>query len=298
MAKRQALGRGLGALISDNSNTKFTEKSTRSTKLNQEIAIENIIANPDQPRNLFYEESLIELAESIKELGIIQPITVTPGENGTYNLISGERRLRASKIAELKTIPAYIKETKDSTNILEMALVENIQREDLDPIEIALSYKRLIEDCKLTQERLSERVGKKRSTITNYLRLLKLPVEIQKAIQNKNITLGHAKVIVGLKEENTQLELCVKIIEQQLSVRQTEELAKEFSQPKQEKAKNKSKAEQISEEYKVLIGSISKSFGTKVDLKLNTKGKGKLVIPIDSHEHFEDVITKFDNLIN
>jgi ParB family chromosome partitioning protein len=297
MAKRQALGKGLGALISDNVSANVSNNKSGSSKLNQEIDIELVNTNPNQPRSLFYEETLIELAESIKELGIIQPITVSKAEGGRYDLISGERRLRASKIADFKTIPAYIKETTNTTNMLEMALVENIQREDLDPLEIALSYRRLIEDCDLTQERLSERVGKKRSTITNYLRLLKLPVEIQKAIQNKNISLGHAKAIVGLKDENLQIDLCVEIIEQQLSVRQAEEMAKSLSSPKVED-KPKVKPSSVAEDYSNLMTNISKSFGTKVGLKLNTKGKGKIVIPIDSHEHFEAVVAKFDNLIN
>lgn len=299
MAKRKALGKGLGALIADNSNpaTERPKPSLREprTGMNQEVAIDLIDTNLEQPRTLFDEETLRELSESIKELGIIQPVTLSPSGNGRYELISGERRLRASKLAGLTSLPAYIRESSGTTQMLEMALVENIQREDLDPIEISLTYNRLIEECELTQERLSERVGKKRSSISNYLRLLKLPVEIQKAIQSKQVSFGHAKVLVGLKEETAQLSLCMDIIKKQLSVRQTEELAKKQAKPA---GATLTKAESIASDYDNLVGNLSKTMGADVNLQLNTKGKGKLVIPIASHEHFEELVAKLDKLIN
>jgi len=203
-AKKKALGRGLGALIEDASST---PEIVHSEAVN-EIDINKIETNPFQPRSKFDEEALNELAISIKELGIIQPITVRKMENKKFQLITGERRLRASKIAGLETIPAYIR-TADDQSMLEMALVENIQREDLDAIEISISYQRLIEECKLTQETLSERVGKKRSTVTNYLRLLKLPAEIQVSIRNNDLSIGHAKTLINIDNKEDQLKVFV-----------------------------------------------------------------------------------------
>lgn len=227
MAKRNALGRGLGALIDDAGQ----EHIVTADAVN-EIDIDKIEANPFQPRTAFNEESLEELARSIKELGIIQPITVRNIDDHKFQLTSGERRLRAAQLAGLTKIPAYIR-FADDQGMLEMALVENIQREDLDAIEVAISYQRLIEECKLTQESMSDRVGKKRSTISNYLRLLKLPAEIQLGIRDKQISMGHARALVNIENEKTQLDIYYKIIDEGLSVRKTEDIIRDVNTPKQ-----------------------------------------------------------------
>ena len=212
MARRNALGRGLGALIDDADN-----RMEHGSSIN-EIPIENIEANPFQPRTKFDETALNELAASIKEIGIIQPITLRKTDDNKYQIIAGERRFRASKIAGLKTVPAYVRVAEDN-GMLEMALIENIQREDLDAIEVALSYQRLIEECQLTQETLSDRVGKKRSTIANYLRLLRLPTIIQKGIIDKVITMGHARALVNILNTEDQLSVYNQVLAEELSVR-------------------------------------------------------------------------------
>jgi len=220
MAKKTGLGRGLGALIED------AKTQPDSNSLTQEIEIDKIKTNPFQPRKNFDQEALADLAASIKQLGIIQPITIRKNANSDqYQLISGERRLRASKLAGLKTIPAFVREADDQ-GMLEMALVENIQREELDAIEVAMSYQQLIDECKLTQDALSERVGKKRATVTNYLRLLKLPPKIQAGIKNKNISMGHARALISLPDEETQIMVFDQIIKYGFSVRKTEEVVK------------------------------------------------------------------------
>jgi len=223
MAKKNALGRGLGALI-DGADTYTVQEAVASIS---EIEISKIVANPFQPRTKFDEEALNELATSIKEIGIIQPITLRKIADDQYQIIAGERRFRASKIAGLSSIPAYVRTANDEA-MLEMALVENIQREDLDAIEIALSYQRLIDECKLTQELLSERVGKKRSTVTNYLRLLKLPAKIQKGIVEKSISMGHARALVNIKESDMQLMIFDEIIKNEYSVRRVEEMVRNY----------------------------------------------------------------------
>jgi len=228
MAKKSALGKGLGALIKQ-SETEIPERQAYST---DKINIGDIEVNPYQPRTNFDQESLEELASSIRLLGIIQPITVREIDNGKYQIISGERRYRASLIAGLSEIPAYIRHADDS-NMLEMALVENIQREDLDAIEIAISYQRLIDECQLTQENVSERVGKKRSTIANYLRLLKLPAEIQLSIRNGQISMGHARALVNVEQTDQQLQLFHSIIENGLSVRQVEITVRQINRPEE-----------------------------------------------------------------
>ena len=234
MAKKNALGRGLGALIESNETTsEFREQPRRMSGV-AEIDTDSIDTNPYQPRTIFDEESLIELSESIKEIGIIQPITVRKRENGRYQLITGERRLRAIKIAGINKIPAYVREANDQ-NMLEMALIENIQREDLDAIEIAISYQRLIDECNLTQELLSQRVGKKRATVANYLRLLKLPAEIQLGIKDEKVSMGHAKSLITIGDPKTQLKIYNRIIDQELSVRKVEELLRNLSEEPEEK---------------------------------------------------------------
>jgi len=240
--KRSALGKGLGALIEDaGTMNDFVRNSSID-----EIDINQIESNPFQPRTDFDEESLNELATSIKEIGIIQPITVRKSANGKFQLISGERRFRASIIAGLKTIPAYVR-TADDQGMLEMALVENIQREDLDAIEIAISYQRLIEECTLTQESLSDRVGKKRSTITNYLRLLKLPAEIQLGIRKKMLSMGHARALINIEDANDQLYIFEQIINDGLSVRKVEDMVRAIKEPESnEVASQSSKKENSS----------------------------------------------------
>ncbi|MBU8892793.1 MAG: ParB/RepB/Spo0J family partition protein [Bacteroidales bacterium] len=287
MAKRNALGRGLGALIDDTG----MEHIVTADAVN-EIDIDRIEANPFQPRSIFNEESLEELASSIKELGIIQPITVRKLDDRKFQLISGERRLRAAQLAGLKKIPTFIR-FADDQGMLEMALVENIQREDLDAIEIAISYQRLIEECKLTQESMSERVGKKRSTVSNYLRLLKLPAEIQLGIRDKQISMGHARALVNIDNEKTQLKYYYKIIDDGLSVRKTEDIIRDINTPKSNNSKDKVR---LPEEYDQLQKHLNEHFQATVDFKRNNKGSGKIVIPFKSDEDLERIMGIIDKM--
>ena len=288
MAKRNALGRGLGALIDDAG--KIDGGSSIS-----EIPIGNIEANPFQPRTKFDEIALNELATSIKEIGIIQPITLREVGRNKYQIIAGERRFRASKIAGLETITAYVRKADDD-GMLEMALVENIQREDLDAIEIALSYQRLMDECKLTQESLSDRVGKKRSTVSNYLRLLKLPAKIQKGIIEKLISMGHARALVNVSNTEDQLEVFDLILTEELSVRKVEEIVRNLNgREKTDKPASTSK-EKFPEEYGELKEHLSKYFNTKVDFSLNNKGKGKIVIPFATTNDLERIMGILDKL--
>ncbi len=285
MAKKMALGKGLGALIDDAGKTNVI---TKAGNIN-EISIKDIDINPFQPRTEFEKESLNELAASIKELGIIQPITVRETDTSKFQLITGERRLRAAKTAGLKTIPAFVRKA-DDTEMLEMALVENIQREDLNAIEVALSYNRLIEECKLTQENLSEKIGKKRSTISNYLRLLKLPAVIQIAIKNKKISMGHARAIVSVDDPQLQTKICEQIIKNDYSVRKTEELVKQSTK---KHYKNKTKN---TTEYLELKNHLEKYFKSKIDFKRNDNGKGKIIIHFKSDEELENIIGILDKI--
>lgn len=228
--KRPALGRGLGALIDDSKYEKKTVEEVISSGSITEIEIDKIEVNPFQPRTDFDEEALLELSVSIRELGIIQPITVRKIDNDKFQIISGERRFRASKLAGLTALPAFVRDVNDQS-MLELALVENIQREDLNAIEVAITYQRLIDECSLTQESLSERIGKKRSTITNYLRLLKLPVELQAGIRDKLITFGHARALITIEDAEKQLALFNRAIEESLSVREVEKLVREINNP-------------------------------------------------------------------
>lgn len=299
MAKIQTgLGRGLGALISDTNylqqNRRTKSEQTESSPLVSiaDIDIEKIVPNPYQPRTEFNLEAIEELSQSIKLLGLIQPITVRPVENGMYQIISGERRYRASKLAGIKTIPAYIRETDDN-GMLEMAIVENIQREDLDAIEVAVSFQRLIDECNLTQEAMADRVGKKRATVTNYLRLLKLPAEIQFAIRAKKITMGHAKSLLGVENPKIQLKLANQIIEQDLSVRQVE--AKVQNLNKEKKAKKEKEVIELPENYFKVIDTLGKYFNNNISVKRSDKGAGELTIRFSSDKEMDDFLSALEN---
>lgn len=292
MAKIQTgLGRGLGALISDANmiNNRNREPLTTSSPLVSisEIDIEQIVPNPYQPRTEFNLEAIEELSQSIKLLGLIQPITVRPANNGTYQIISGERRYRASKLAGLKSIPAYIRETDDN-GMLEMAIVENIQREDLDAIEVAVSFQRLIDECSLTQEAMAERVGKKRATVANYLRLLKLPAEIQLAIRAKKITMGHAKSLLGIENPKTQLKLANQIIEQDLSVRQIEAKVQKLNEGKKEKREKE--VIELPDNFFKVIETLGKYFNNNISIKRSPKGTGELTIRFSSDIEMENFL--------
>jgi ParB family transcriptional regulator, chromosome partitioning protein len=297
MAKKNSLGRGLGALIDPNDDQ--IQVQTHSVKMSgvAEVAIEDIDANPYQPRTIFDEETLEELASSIKEIGIIQPITVRRSNNGRYQIITGERRLRASKMAGLNRIPSYLREANDQ-NLLEMALVENIQREDLDAIEVAISYQRLINECELTQELLSQRVGKKRATVSNYLRLLRLPAEIQLGIKDKKVSMGHARTLVNIEDPKEQLRIYKKILEQELSVRKVEELVRNLSRKLE--AKEDANLQGIPNnrvrDYEALKNHLQTFFNANVEFKRDNNGKGRIVIPFKTDDELERIIAIFDKL--
>lgn len=292
MATKSVLGRGLGALIDSEG-----ERELVSGKINvgTEIPLIKITTNPFQPRTKFNDEALDELAESIKQVGVIQPITVRETGNGNYQLITGERRLRASKIAGIEKIPAYIRGANDN-DLLEMALVENIQREDLNAIEIAISFQRLIDECNLTQENLSQRVGKKRATVSNYLRLLKLPAEIQLGIRENIISMGHARALVNVEDPREQLNLFYKIAKNELSVRKVEELVRKLTEIKNEQAEPENEDIKLPTSYEELKNHLSEFFKTSVDFKRNNKGSGKIVIPFNSDDELERIIAIFDSL--
>lgn len=288
--KKQVLGRGLSALLSDTAEDIVSIKDKNAEKLVGhilEIELNAISVNPFQPRTNFNEESLRELAGSIKELGVIQPITVRKMEGNTFQLVSGERRFRASKLIGLKSIPAYVRLANDQ-EMLEMALVENIQRKDLDPIEIALSYRQLIEEVKLTQEQLSIRVGKNRSTVTNFLRLLKLDPIIQTGIRDGFLSMGHGRALINIYEQDIQLAVYQKIIKDNLSVRQTEQLVKGVKDGKPVENQAPVKKE-IPEYLSNGMKEISAYLGHKVDVKVSGKEKGKIIIPFHSEEDFKRI---------
>lgn len=286
--KKQALGRGLSALLKDPSNDISSIQDKNADKVIGniiELDLEAIEINPFQPRTSFNEETLRELASSIKELGVIQPITVRKSGYNKYQLVSGERRLRASKLIGLKTIPSYIRIANDQES-LEMALVENIQRQDLDPIEIALSYQRLIEDIKLTQEQMSERVGKKRSTIANYLRLLKLDPIIQTGMRDGFISMGHGRAIINIDDQNIQLNIYEKIISNKLSVRDTEALVRHYQTENTVKVPE---TQELPKYIKKGIKEFSEYFGHKISVRVSKDGKGKITIPFHSEEDFNRI---------
>ncbi|MCH4824354.1 ParB/RepB/Spo0J family partition protein [Gramella lutea] len=287
--RKQALGRGLSALLKDPDNDIKSAEDKNADKLVGhivELELSSIEVNPFQPRTSFNEESLKELASSIRELGVIQPITVRKLDFDKYQLVSGERRFRASKLVGLKTVPAYIRIANDQES-LEMALVENIQRQDLDPIEISLSYQRLIDEIQLTQEQLSERIGKNRSTIANYLRLLKLDPIIQTGMRDGFLSMGHGRALINIDDTQKQLEIYEKIIEKSLSVRETEVLVRELNSDG--KPAKTAKKVSVPKTYKKGIKEFNEYLGTKVDVKVTKKGSGKLTIPFSSEEDFERI---------
>ena len=284
--KRSALGRGLDALIT------MDDISTSGTSSINEIELSQITPNPDQPRREFDREALEELAASIRELGIIQPISLRQTGMNSYQIIAGERRYRAALLAGLASVPAYVRTAEDET-LMEMALIENIQREDLNSIEIALTFQKLIEQYALTQERLSERIGKKRTTVANYLRLLKLPAEIQIGLRDKRIDMGHARALLSINDPAEQLSLYEAILTDNLSVRKVEELAKAIAEGGSVKKKAKKKMV-MNREYDILKTHLSDFFRTKVQFSCDEKGKGKISIPFKNEEELERLIALFD----
>ncbi len=299
MAKLQTgLGKGLGALISNvdsiqqsaNNNRTESQRVERPLVSTSEIEISKIEPNPYQPRTEFNAEAIEELSASIKLLGLIQPITVRPIEGGRYQIISGERRFRASKLAGKVTIPAYIRKTDDQ-GMLEMAIVENIQRENLDSIEVAMSFRRLIEECSLTQEAMAERVGKKRATVTNYLRLLRLPAEIQFAIRENKISMGHAKALLGVEDIKTQLKFANEIIEKDLSVRQIEAKVQGLSKKKE---KGEKEVYELPDSHFKVIEIVGKYFNNNISVKRNSKGAGNLTIHFKNDTEVEEFLNMLE----
>ncbi len=289
-AKKQALGRGLSALLAipeydeDNNNNNSTGTVVGAIA---SISVDLIEANPFQPRTEFEEQALNDLSASIKHQGIIQPITVRKIGHDKYQLISGERRLRASKLAGLEEVPAYIRFATDG-QMLEMALVENIQRENLNAIEVALSYQALIDECKLTQEQMSEKVGKDRTTITNYLRLLRLPAEVQLDIRDDKISMGHARALITLEDYEKQLFITKQIVENGLSVREVEKMVRIINHPETKKLKKEKGVLPV--QYKTAKDSLVQHFSAKVDIKRNNRGRGNISIPFTSDKDFERII--------
>ena len=288
--KKKALGRGLDALLD------ISDIQTEGSSSINEIDLNKIKVNPNQPRREFNPEVLQELTDSIKEIGIIQPITLRETAEDEYQIIAGERRFRAAQMAGLKTIPAYIRTASDE-NVMEMALIENIQREDLNSVEIALAYQHLLDQYKLTQERLSERVGKNRATIANYLRLLKLPAEIQMGLQNKQIEMAHARALVSLSDPKLQVKMYREIVENGYSVRRVEEVVKSLTQGEVVNVGGKKlipKRTKLPEEYNLLKQQLSGFFKAKVQLTCSPKGKGKISIPFNNEEDLERIMALFD----
>lgn len=290
-SKSNALGRGLDALISTDA------VRTQGGSTINEIAIDEIVPNPNQPRRDFDEQALQELSSSISQIGIIQPITLRQISENKFQIIAGERRWRASQMAGLKTLPAYIRTANDE-NVMEMALIENIQREDLNAIEIALAYEILVEKSGLTQEKISERVGKSRTAITNYLRLLRLPAEVQMALQNKQIDMGHARALLAVESPSLQLKLFREVMKNNYTVRKVETLAQQLKNGEDVvSAKSHIKSnKQASEEYTALRKQLSKFFNTDVQLRRTSTGKGKICIPFANEEELGNIMVKFDKL--
>jgi len=285
--KKSGLGRGLGALLEDTGEKKRISGSGATPKgAINEIDIAKIETNPWQPRTEFDKEALNDLAESIKVQGIIQPITVRALNESTFQLISGERRLQASKKAGLKSIPAYIR-LADDQQMLEMALIENIQRENLNAIEIALSYQRLLSECDLKQEELGDRVGKNRSTVTNYLRLLKLPPDIQVALRDGKLSMGHARALISIDDVSLQLEIFNQAIKQELSVRKVEELVRSVGNKKEP---SPTQSAELNPEMKEVQTKLSSHFGTKINVKSNAQNKGEIKIPFTSTEDLNRIL--------
>ena len=292
--KNRGLGRGLDAIL-QSPETDITSRDISGDYVAgavAEIDINLIETNPFQPRTEFDEEALRELAQSIKEQGVIQPVTVRKLGYNRYQLISGERRLRASKLAGLTKIPVFIRIANDE-QMLELALIENIHRENLNAIEVAISYQRLIDECSLTQEQLSEKVGKSRSAIANFLRLLKLPAEIQIALRDGHISMAHARALINVDDKETQLKLLQQIIEDELSVRQTEELANKAKSPENSKEQRK-QTNYLPDHFKAQIKTLSQALNTKVKVKRNLKGQGSVVIDFKNEAEFDRIIELFN----
>ena len=291
MSKKKALGRGLSALLSDTPETVHFDESPEVTGASggmNEILLSEIGTNPFQPRQHFDQDALKELSESIKVHGIIQPITVRKLAKSQYQLISGERRFQAAKLAGLKSVPAYVRSANDQ-QMLEMALIENIQRENLNPIEVSLSYQRLISECNLKQEELGERVGKNRSTVTNYLRLLKLPPDIQIALRDNKLSMGHARAIINVENPEVQLYIFKKTLSEDLSVRKVEELARQLVSDKHKPETTAKDSTSASREINQLQGRLSSHFGTKVSVKSDGQ-KGDIKIPFLSLQDLNRIL--------
>ncbi len=291
--KRNALGRGLDALIS------MDDTPARGSSAISDVELSRITPNPDQPRSLFDEDTLDELAASIRELGIIQPLSLRKTGPDTYQIIAGERRYRAALRAGLTRVPAYIRTANDA-ELTEMALIENIQREDLNAIEIALAFKKLMDQYSLTQEKLSERIGKKRATIANFLRLLKLPAEVQLGLRDRRVDMGHARALLTIEQPALQLKLYDEILKRGLSVRKVEELAKAYQrgQIPTDKPAAASSRDSISRDFDILKRHLSTAFNTPVQFTCDKQGKGKITFPFKNDEELERLITLFDNLHN
>ena len=295
--KKKELGKGIAALLSNMDSSpapiKRAEVVKELTNNVASIPIDSVEVNPWQPRKRFQESELKELSDSIKIHGLIQPITVRRLTNNAFQLISGERRLRASKLAGLEEIPAYIRIANDQ-EMLEMALVENIQRSDLNAMEVAFTYQRLIDECQLTHEQLSQRVAKNRSSVTNYLRLLKLPPEIQSALKEKVITMGHARALAGVNDIMVQLDIFNRVVNNQLSVRVTEQLVKSHTSPGKASS-SKSGSNQLPDEYRRVQDNLSQLLESKVQLKRNTKGKGQIVINFSNDKDLNRILDILEN---
>lgn len=292
MAIRNALGRGLDSLIP------MDDVPARGSSAINNIPLDRITPNPDQPRTTFDEEALAELAASIRELGIIQPLSLRKTGADTYQIIAGERRFRAARMAGLSDVPAYIR-TANEAELTEMALIENIQREDLNAIEIALTFKKLIDQYNLTQERLSERIGKKRATIANFLRLLKLPAEVQLGLRDKRVDMGHARALLSVDNPSVQLKIYKEILKQGLSVRKVEELAKAWQEGKsgdELAKKTETRSGFANHDFDILKKHLSATFGTPVKFSLDKKGRGQITFSFGNEEDLARLITLFDTL--
>lgn len=288
--KRNALGRGLDSLIS------MDDTPARGSSAINEISLDKISPNPAQPRTNFDEEALEDLATSIREIGIIQPISLRKVGPDSYQIIAGERRYRAAIKAGLDSVPAYIRSAND-TELTEMALIENIQREDLNAIEIALTFKKLIEQYELTQERLSERIGKKRATIANFLRLLRLPAEVQLGLRDKRLDMGHARALLSIDEPKLQLKLYNQIVKEGLSVRKVEELAKAYANGELDSvAKPEAKKREKSNDFDILRRQLSAAFNSPVRFSCDRNGKGSITFPFKNQDELAKLITIFDRL--
>lgn len=287
--KRSALGRGLDSLIS------MDDTPARGSSAINDIPLSQISPNPDQPRTNFDADALEELATSIRELGIIQPLSLRKVGPDSYQIIAGERRFRAASIAGLDSVPAYIRSANEA-ELTEMALIENIQREDLNAIEIALTFRKLIDQYNLTQERLSERIGKKRATIANFLRLLRLPAEVQLGLRDKRLDMGHARALLSIESPQLQLKLYNEILKNGLSVRRVEELAKAYNNAETNEAKPEAKQPSANRDFDILRKHLSQSFGTKVQFSCDRSGKGKITFPFKNDDELAKLITIFDSL--